>query len=139
MLLQQIVSQLDEELERLQAIRKVVAELTRSPPLVRNLAPRIEEILVEEPVVRAKTRLGRPRKQRSSATARTEQKPAAPTAFSRPVHEGPVVISLAQLEVEREKRALAQASQMDADSQKEQSVESLTRDISARWMMSPAH
>ena len=98
----------------------IVAERAKSPAVVPDLAHRIENVLMAEPVVRAKKRHVRPRKQRSTATMRKEQMLLAPTALSRPVHEGPVVISLAQFEAERGKRALAQANQVDADGTKDE-------------------
>lgn len=145
-MLQEIISQLDAELEHLRALRRIVADLAQVPAAVRNLTPKIDVLLKAAPIVEVERgvkgtkRPGRPRKQDSVPSV--PRKPAAqePAVFSRPVHQGPVVMSPAQLEGERAGRtAAAQANLPQPQMAAEVSnldLDSMSRNLTARWLTS---
>lgn len=136
MLLQQIIRQFDEELVRLHAIREIVAGLASSPAYLNRIAadmsiPLEIETAIAEPKPRSHSR-----KLRSPAVrVPLPKKVAEPTALSRPLHGGPVVIPFAQLHAERERRtALAAVDAAQPAMSAEVDLDALSRHLTAQWL-----
>ena len=141
MLLQQILILLDDELDRLRNLRKIVASLAKPTiarsPLVSapDQSPQTKTEGVEDSPrpIRSRSRTG---------TAKTVARTDAGQIFSPPavvvqaVRQGPVVVSAAELA--RERDAKAAVEQRKAGLQMKVSApDSLARELAARWLRSP--
>lgn len=144
-MLQQIVHQLDTELERLQAIRDIVAGL-HSAPLQTEIAS-----LDTDPDLYTSAELPseptRPKKtQRSPRTAKKASKPEKHEDKEKPAAElralkssipaGPVVVSAQSLARERETRAAGKtsaASKVRSPETDGAALDALTRSLANRW------
>ena len=140
MLLQSIVLEIDRHLNRLVALRKIVASLKKTPAVVRNLPVDLPTPLQAEPAS-----LGAPKR---SITPRRRQSPrktpsvrkispeVGPLVLSSSIPAGPVVVSPRQLQEERERRVAMGAQTAVADLPvKGVDLDEMSRSLSARWFM----
>ena len=147
MLLQQIVSQLDAELDRLRNLRAIVAALAKSPVLVKRVSRKLDELLQAKPEARpAPAEMQAPKKalpekpvverRKAERPEKAPKKRAEPVALSRALSAGPVVISAQALAQERERRTMVHAAEnKEATPQVTgENAESLARDLTSRWL-----
>ena len=139
MLLQFIVAELDRELYRLHAIRKIVAGLSLTSAVLRpytalTLTP--EMPVLQAPMLETPRR---PRKSRADLGQRPRPKPqetpSAVRALATQVPAGPVVFNPARLAEERARREETRAAETAAAAtlSADQDMDALTRDLAARW------
>ena len=145
MLLQHIIGQLDAELARLAALRKIVAGLEKANPVIsqiipkatddrEQLAPAATDEVVNTEVLPAR----RVRAARVPSERRSRRAPAAETtALGRAIPGGPVVVSAEALARERATRVATTRTSAEQNKAPHENAETLTRNLSARWLSGP--
>ena len=142
MLFRSIVEQLDTELTRLHTLRKIVAELKGTSPVLRKLSPPPVPV-VESAVDEKKADTPRPVRPRRAVAPRAPR-PAAlrskgptPTPLRHAIPQGPVVILPDQLARERARKvAIREAATEPTPSQQAEIVDldGQSRTLASRWM-----
>ena len=143
MLLRSIVLDLDRHLDRLLALRKIIADLEETPTTVRNLPVDSPRMLNPEPAPpKVPKRILKPRKPRSLREEPTPKKKLIPEidllVMSRSIPTGPVMVSRRQLEEERQRRLTPQTQTVlvVADALAETvDLDRMSRTLSARWFI----
>lgn len=144
MLLQRIITELDAELDRLQRLRSIVAQipkpalaLTETPeplaPAGLPISPLQNPAPVQQPPAPVRDR-GRQLVTGVVRRARRER-PTEPTALTSAIPAGPVIVSPKDLAREMDQRAKARVTVIAAKQPDESAnVEALSRDLTAKWL-----
>lgn len=144
MLLKQIITQLDTELDRLQKLREIVADLLSPSVPIAPMADLLDTVAaseVPEPALLPEdepSRIGSGRVRgvfRQRGTRVKRQRPAEPSALTSAIPAGPVVVSAQALARERDLRAKAQVP--SSKQIEEPTLEAIGRDLAARWVTGP--
>lgn len=145
LLLQQAISELDVELNRLRAIRSIVAGLATAATQPRHPQPPSHGLRETEPASRevptAPTQRRRVRKVRAARMLKVSTpKPRETTALGGVVPSRPVAISVQALQRERDDRAVVVKAEEPgrADIVPQVALDALSRDLTARWLSASA-
>lgn len=143
MLLRSIVLELDRHLDRLLALRKIIASLEKTPVAPCKVPITFHSLLTAEAaphqVAKRFIKLRKPKSLHKAPAPKNKVVPEiAPLVMSRSIPAGPVVVSRRQLEEERQRRLTPQTQTVPAvaDALAETvDLDQLSRTLSARWFM----
>lgn len=142
MLLQSILQELDSELTRLQELRRLVADLSRTPAVVAKVTVPQQEssVLLDAPtpVPLRQSRLRRdPNLPREPRGPRKRSEPN-PRAFAKTIPSSPVVVTPQELAQKAEARAKRnerreREATPESASMAQEDLDALSRSLAARW------